>query len=362
MSTIPNSVSELVTDPVLLFREGAVGRIRLNRPKALNSLTLEMVRAIASALNSFESDPTINSVLLDGEGSRGLCAGGDIRVIHDSGQRQDDEAERFWQEEYILNARISRFAKPYIAIMDGITMGGGIGLAAHGSYRVVTERSRIAMPEVGIGFVPDVGGTWLLSRAPGELGTYLALTGEAIGGGDAIRAGLADVMVPSERLAALTDAIISLGSEATLGDIQGLLQWHSQPSEEALWQHRDVIDRCFTHSDIESIVASLRDMAGEFAQRTLDTLLAKSPTSLKVTLRLLRLARHSTLEDCLRREYRAAVRCLRDKDFYEGVRAAVIDKDRSPRWHPADIRAVSDTVVDQYFAPLKSGEPQFPPR
>jgi len=363
MSTTLISVSEPVADPVLVFREGAVGRIRLNRPKALNSLTLEMVRAIASALDSFENEPAISCVLLDGEGSRGLCAGGDIRAIYDSGQRQDGEAERFWREEYILNERIARFPKPYIAVMDGITMGGGIGVAAHGSYRIVTERSRIAMPEVGIGFVPDVGGTWLLSRAPGELGTYLALTGETVSGGDAIRVGLADIMVPSERILAMTDALSSLGPGAAPDDIQGILQWHSrQANDETLWQHREIIDRCFVHDNIESIAATLGDATEEFAQKAVATLLKKSPTSLKVALRLLRLARQSTLEDCLRREYRAAVRCLRGNDFYEGVRAAIIDKDRNPRWQPEDIRAVSNTIVGQYFALLHSNEPVFPPR
>jgi enoyl-CoA hydratase len=345
--------------PVSVFKEGCVGRIRLNRPKALNSLTLEMVRLIADALEVFENDPTVACILLDGEGSRALCAGGDIRAIHDSGQRQDGEAERFWREEYALNARIAGLSKPYIAIMEGITMGGGIGLSAHGRHRIVTERSRIAMPEVGIGFVPDVGGTWLLSRAPGELGTYLGLTGEMIGGGDAIRVGLADIMIPSERLPTMIDALSSMGHGASPDDIRGILQWHSRQADETLWQHRAIIDMCFAHDDIEAIVSSLRRATGEFAQKTLASLLLKSPTSLKVSLRLLRLAQNSSLEDCLQREYRAAVHCLREHDFYEGVRAAVIDKDRNPRWQPDSIEAVSATDVDHYLAPRHSCEPEF---
>jgi enoyl-CoA hydratase len=345
---------------VSVFQEGQVGRIRLNRPKALNSLTLEMVRLIADALDAFEGDPAIGCILLDGEGSRGLCAGGDIRAIHESGQRQDGEAESFWREEYILNARIAAFPKPYIAIMDGITMGGGIGLAAHGSHRIVTERSRIAMPEVRIGFVPDVGGTWLLSRAPGELGTYLGLTGEIIGGGDAIRAGLADIMVPSERLSGMIDTLSSLGRGAAPDDIRGILRSYSrQEADEPLWQHRAIIDMCFAHDDIEAIVSSLRRATGEFAQKTLASLLLESPTSLKVSLRLLRLARNSSLEDCLQREFRAAVHCLREHDFYEGVRAAVIDKDRNPRWQPDSIEAVSAADVDHYLTPHHSCEPEI---
>ena len=361
MSTAANLNPSSNADPVLVYKEGRVGRIRLNRPKAINSLTLEMVRLIAKALDAFERDPAVECILLDGEGTRGFCAGGDIRAIHASGRHQDGEAERFWREEYVLNARIAAFSKPYVAIMDGITMGGGIGLAAHGSHRVVTERSRIAMPEVGIGFVPDVGGTWLLSRAPGELGTYLGLTGEIISGGDAVRVGLADVVVPSERLPAMADALSSLGKEAASDDVRGVLQWYSrQADDETLWQHRPVIDICFAHDDVESIIASLEVATEEFAQKTLAALRAKSPTSLKVALRLLRLARQSSLEDCLLREFRAAARCLREHDFYEGVRAAVIDKDRNPRWNPDTIGAVSDANVAAYLAPASIEEPVFP--
>jgi enoyl-CoA hydratase len=321
-----------------------------------------MVRTIAAALDRFEADPTVRCVLLDGEGSRGLCAGGDIRAIHESGRRQDGAAELFWREEYILNARIARYSKPYIAIMDGITMGGGIGLAAHGSHRIVTERSRIAMPEVGIGFVPDVGGTWLLSQAPGELGTYLALTGETIGAGDTIRAGLADIMVPSERLPAMIDALASLGSDPGPDAVDGVLHWYSRsPDSEMLWQHRHTIDMCFDHDTVEGIASAFASVSDEFSLLTHRSLLAKSPTSLKVTLRLLRLARHShNPEECLLREYRAAVRCLQGHDLYEGIRAAIIDKDRAPQWHPASLEAVSDIEVEAYLAPLNFGEPAFP--
>jgi enoyl-CoA hydratase len=320
-----------------------------------------MVQTIAAALDRFEADPTVRCVLLDGEGSRGLCAGGDIRAIHESGRRQDGAAELFWREEYILNARIAKYSKPYIAIMDGITMGGGIGLAAHGSHRIVTERSRIAMPEVGIGFVPDVGGTWLLSQAPGELGTYLALTGETIGAGDTIRAGLADIIVPSERLPAMIDALASLGSHSDPDAVDGVLRWHSRsPDIEVLWQHRRTIDMCFDHDSVEGIVSALATASDEFALSTRRSLLAKSPTSLKIALRLLRLARHSRqLEECLLREYRAAVHCLQEHDLYEGIRAAVIDKDRAPQWQPRSLEAVSDSDVETYLAPVESGEPVF---
>jgi enoyl-CoA hydratase len=360
-----NESPESSTEHVFVFRQGVVGRIHLNRPRALNSLTLGMVRAIAKALVHFERDPEVRCVLIDGEGSRGLCAGGDIRAIYESGRRLDGEAELFWREEYILNARIAAFPKPYIAIMDGITMGGGIGIAAHGSHRIVTERSRIAMPEVGIGFVPDVGGTWLLSRTPGALGTYLALTGEIIGAGDTIRAGLADAMVPSGRLPALVDALASLArpagsDEAGSDEVEDILQAYARPADDGmLWQHRDLIDQCFSHSSIEEILAALADVADDFARATLLSLRGKSPTSLKVTLRLLHLAHNASLEDCLLREFRAAVRCLQGHDFYEGIRAAIIDKDRSPRWQPDTIGAVSEADIDRYLAPVHAGEPVF---
>jgi enoyl-CoA hydratase len=356
-----NANPESSTDPVLVFRQGAVGRIHLNRPKALNSLTLGMVKAIAKALVHFEHDPAVRCILLDGEGSRGLCAGGDIRAIHESGRRQDGEAELFWREEYILNACIAEYPKPYIAIMDGITMGGGIGLAAHGSHRVVTERSKVAMPEVGIGFVPDVGGTWLLSRTPGELGTYLALTGETIGAGDAIRTGLADIMVPSERLPAMIDALASLPQAAASDEIEGVLQSYSRPADDGmLWQHRDLINNCFSRNSVEEICSALTGVVDDFASATLHSLRSKSPTSLKVTLKLLHLAHNASLEDCLLREFRAAVRCLQGHDFYEGIRAAIIDKDRSPRWQPDTIGAVSEADIDRYLAPVHAGEPIFP--
>ncbi len=336
---------------VLVWREGSAGRIRLNRPKALNSLTLEMVRTIAGALTAFEADDGIAAVLVDGAGERGLCAGGDIRAIHDSGKSDGVEALTFWREEYAVNAHIARFAKPYVAFMDGITMGGGVGLSAHGAHRIVTERTRMAMPETGIGFFPDVGGTWLLARAPGEVGTYLGLTGAGIGGADAIHAGFADVLVAADAWPEIASALAALPPGATGAAISGILAPFAKPAVPPLGAQRALIDAAMAHGDVPEILEALAADGSEFAQATLKTLSEKSPTSLVLTLRLLRLARASgSLQECLDREYAGARAILASADFYEGVRAAVIDKDRNPRWKPATLDAVDHAWLEAILA------------
>jgi enoyl-CoA hydratase len=349
-------------DPVLVSRRGALGHIRLNRPRALNSLTLEMVRTISGALDALERDAGVAVVLLDGAGERGLCAGGDIRAIYESGRRRDGHAERFLREEYALNARIASYPKPYVAIMDGITMGGGVGVSAHGSHRVVTERTRFAMPEAAIGFFPDVGATWLLSRAPGEIGTYLALTGQAVGPDDAIYARLGDRLVPSADLPTLHDALAGLAQPATSEDVSRTLEALARPPEtSSLERNRAAIDRLMSFDDVPSIWRALEREDSEFAAQTLHSMAAASPTSLKLTLALLRLGRASgSLEECLVREYRAAWRALRGHDFYEGIRAAVIDKDRRPRWSPARFDDVSEALVGEHLAPVEDETTIFP--
>ena len=336
------------TGDVLVEAAGALGRIRLNRPKAINSLTLEMVQAIETALDRFESDPEIGAVLVTGEGERGLCAGGDIRALYDHGR--DGFGVAFFRAEYRMNARIARFKKPYIAVMDGITMGGGVGISAHGSVRIVTERTKMAMPETGIGFFPDVGGTWLLSRAPGETGTFIGLTGEPIGGADAIHAGFADSFVQSAKIPALIAALGAQPKSSGLADIRGLVQSFAENTAPPLAAHRAEIDQAFAYDSVERIIAALIESGSEFAWKTISVLRQKSPTSMKVTLRLLRLARHDArLEDSLQREFAAAHTVLESDEFYEGVRAAVVDKDRNPKWRPATLAEVSPPMVDAYF-------------
>lgn len=343
-------------------REGSVGVLRLNRPKAINALTLDMTREIDAALNAYAADPQVALVLLEGAGERGLCAGGDIVGLYNSAREGGDLGPRFWREEYIVNARIARYAKPYVAFMDGLVMGGGVGLSAHGSHRIVTDRTKIAMPEVGIGFFPDVGGTHLLSRAPGEVGTYFGLTGDIMNGADAIYAGFADRYVPSQQWselrAALTQAPQGASAEAVFDIIDGFAV---APEPGPAQRHRAEIDRLFAHDTIEAIVAALEADGSEFAQATLKAIRTKSPTSLKVTLRLLRSARLApSLEACLIDEYRAALEVFVSAEFIEGVRAAVIDKDRQPKWQPVRIEDVGDDIVARYFVHRGAMELTFP--
>ncbi|WP_298285117.1 enoyl-CoA hydratase/isomerase family protein [Acidocella sp.] len=335
---------------VIIEKTHALGRIRLNRPKAINALTLPMIEAIAHALPNFAADPAIAAVLITGEGERGLCAGGDIRALYDSRANAGPHAEAFFRAEYRMNAAIKAYPKPYVAIMDGITMGGGVGVSAHGSVRIVTERTRMAMPETGIGFYPDVGGTWLLSQSPGEFGTYLGLTGDSFGGADAILAGFADHFVTSSQLPALIAALEAMPATATLQTVQALVKGFSESHEPPHTPYLPEIDRAFAHDRLEDIIAALQASNSDFAKKTLAVMAQKSPTSMKVTLKLLRLARGSqNLEACLEREFIATQRVVLSDEFYEGVRAAVVDKDRAPRWNPDKPEAVTDDLVNSYF-------------
>lgn len=344
--------------------EGSVGVIRLNRPKALNAITLDMVRFMSAALDRFEADPAVSVILLEGAGERGLCAGGDIRGLYDSIRAGGDLGKVFWREEYILNARLAALQKPYVAFMDGIVMGGGVGLSAHGRHRVVTEKTMLAMPETGIGFFPDVGGTWLLARAPGQLGTYYGLTGQSMNASEAIRCGFADVVVPSEKLKELRAALTRLGPQATNGMVRGVLAHYSIPRAPApIEANKALIDSAMAYDSAADIISAFERDASEFAQATAKLLRTKSPTSLKVTLRLLREAKASTsLRQCLTREYGAALEVFISHDFPEGIRAAVIDKDRSPKWSPATLEDVTPAIVDAYFAPRGVDELVFPAR
>ncbi len=338
-------------EPILTGRTGALGRIRLNRPKALNSLTLEMIRGIGAALDAFEADATVAAVLISGAGERGFCAGGDIRALYENGCAGAALSDEFFREEYRLNARIARFAKPYIAIMDGFTLGGGVGISAHGDLRIVTERTILAMPETAIGFFPDIGSTWLLTRKAGESGTYLGLTGTTVGAADAIYAGLADVMVPTSNLAPMIEALGALPHTAKRDDMEHIIAPHTRaPEPGILHANAAEIDLVFASDTVEDIVLALQQSKTDFAASTLNSLAARSPTNLKLTLRLLRLARHSaSLEACLERDFTAAQTMLRGGEFYEGVRAAIIDKDRQPKWSPASLAAVSDDEIERYF-------------
>jgi enoyl-CoA hydratase len=340
------------TTDLVVKREGAAGVIRLNRPKALNALTLEMTREIAAALDAFEKDPKVALVILEGAGERGLCAGGDIRGLYESAKAKGDLGKIFWREEYIVNATIAKYPKPYVAYMDGFVMGGGVGLAGHASHRVVTEKTKVAMPEVSLGFFPDVGGTWLLSRAPGELGTYFGLTGLIMNGADAVYSRLADVLIKTADWPALRDALTTFAPGADARVVMAAMKPFMAADEVGpVTRERELIDRAFANDSVEEIVRALEQDGSEFAQATLKALADKSPRGLKVTLKLLRLARTSaSLEQCLKREYLAALEVFDSHDFVEGVRAAIIDKDRNPAWQPPDLKGVTPDIVARYLA------------
>lgn len=352
---------ELPEGDLIARREGSCGVIRLNRPKAINAVTLEMFRDVDKALDQFEADPAIAVILLEGAGERGLCAGGDIRALWEDSKVRGDLGKILWREEYILNARIAKFATPYVAFMDGIVMGGGVGLSAHSRHRVVTERTKLAMPEVGLGFFPDVGGTWLLSHSPGEIGTYFGLTGQIMNGPDAIYARFADAVVPSAKLAALREALTKVRAGTTSAEIKALIDgFASGETAGPVAAMQPKIDGWFAHDRMEDIVAALQRDGSELAHSTLKTLNEKSPRGMVVTLKLLRLARaSSSLEECLVREYRAALEVFASDDFREGVRAAVIDKDRNPKWSPPRIEDVTPAMIAPYFAEIGADELRF---
>ena len=345
-------MSSVEEGDLIVRREGAAGVIRLNRPKALNAMTLEMSIGIDAALDRFETDPEVAVIILEGAGERGLW---------ESSREGGDLGARFWRQEYVMNARIAKYPKPYVAFMDGLVMGGGVGLSGHASHRVVTDRTKLAMPEVGLGFFPDVGGTWLLSRSPGEIGTYFGLTGQTMNGPDAIHAKFADAVVPAAKWPELREALTKLGHGATAADVSKLInRFATGETAGPVTAKRSTIDALFGFDRMEDIFAALERDGSEFALATLKTLNEKSPRGMVVTLKLLRLARSaSSLEECLVREYRAALEVFRSDDFREGVRAAVIDKDRNPTWSPPRIEDVTPEMLAPYLAEIGAEELKF---
>lgn len=343
---------------VLIRVVGAWGHITLNRPRALNALSYPMCCAIDDALSAWEQDSTIIGVLIDGAGERGFCAGGDIRALFDTVRAGNAaQAAIFFAREYRLNARIARFAKPYVALMDGITMGGGVGLSAHGSFRVVTERTMVAMPEVGIGFIPDIGATYLLGRVADGLGIHVALTAMRLNAADAIAIDLADVCVSSSMLDEVRQRVLACRSAEAVKT--ALHEVAMMPDASRLIAQRDWIKQCYELGSIEQILDAL-ERAGEPARVAKTVIAAQSPTSIKLTLRALRAARdYGALEPSLQLEYRLALGCLRGHDFVEGVRAAVVDKDRMPRWQPDTLADVDDAMLEPYFAALGAAELRF---
>jgi enoyl-CoA hydratase len=343
---------------ILFERRGAAGLITLNRPQALNAVTHAMVLALRAQLDAWAHDPAVTRVVITAAGERAFSAGGDIRALYDLGKAgRHDEALQFWRDEYPLNAAIKNFRKPYVALIDGIVMGGGVGVSVHGSHRVAGDRYTFAMPEVGIGFFPDVGATWFLPRMPGELGAYCALTGERFGIADALAAGIATHCIPSARFGALLDGLTGTVS------VDALLSAFSEAAGEGpLMAKRNAIDRLFAGGRVEDILAALdsevssKSADAEWAGKTAAVLRTKSPLSLKLALMQVRRGKDWDFAACMRAEFRIVSRIIRGHDFYEGVRAVIVDKDNKPRWQPAALAEVSDAEVERHFASLGENE------
>lgn len=350
-------MSEATGGEVLTFVEGKVGRIRLNRPKAIHALTTAMCQAISDALEAWRGDPAVAAVLIDHAEGRGFCAGGDIRMLADSGARDGAEARAFFRTEYRMNYRLFGYAKPVVAIMDGVTMGGGVGLSLPGKYRVATENTRFAMPETGIGLFPDVGAGWYLSRLPGRIGQFLALTGYRLDGAEAQALGLATHYLPAAALDEVKARIV-----ADPQAIERILEAAAVPAPDArIVAHRGAIDRLFASDDLEVILAALDGDGGEWARQQRAVLATKSPQTMKVSLRLLSDgALFTDFADEMRQEFAVASHVVQRHDFLEGVRAVIVDKDNAPRWNPATPEGVTDHLIDRIFAPLPEAEAWSP--
>lgn len=351
--------SSSAEEEVILKTIGTKGLITLNRPKALNALNLSMIRKIYPQMTKWENDPHTTMVIIKGTGDKAFCAGGDVRAVTEAAKVGDPLSQNFFKEEYILNNKIGTYGIPYIALIDGITMGGGVGLSVHGTFRVATERTLFAMPETAIGLFPDVGGGYFLPRLGGKLGIYLALTGFRLKGRDVYKSGVATHFVQSSKLAELEEALLAMDNPKQQ-DIAHLIDSFQQQSTDipdkdfVLEPHIEQIDRLFDGQTVEEICQNLQSDGSEWATKHLESLRTMSPTSLKITLRQLLEGGAMNLQECLQMEYRLSQRCAEDHDFTEGVRAVLVEKDQNPKWQPATIEEVTQERVDWYFSSLPS--------
>jgi enoyl-CoA hydratase/carnithine racemase len=331
---------------ILFERRGRLGLITLNRPKALNALTHDMALRLERQLDLWRDDDAVAVVAIQGAGDKAFCAGGDIRALYDAGRPGGANGRNNWQfyaDEYRLNTKIKRYPKPYVALMDGIVMGGGVGVSAHGSLRIATERTMFAMPETGIGLFPDVGGTYFLPRLPGHIGMWLGLTGSRLRGADTVAAGVCDRLVEAAGLPSFLD-LLATGEVPT-----------PPPGRPAL-EHMDEIDRTFAGDSVESILTALDRAGSDWAAGQHTSILAKSPTCTRIAFRQIRAGASLDFEDCMALEYRLARFCMTQPDFYEGVRAVILDKDNAPQWTPATLAEADDAHVAPAFAPLGAEE------
>ncbi|MGE5566311.1 MAG: enoyl-CoA hydratase/isomerase family protein [Parcubacteria group bacterium] len=346
-----------MTDEVLCRIEGKVGRITLNRPGALHALTTAMCRAMIEALVGWRGDGAVQAVLIDHSGERGFCAGGDIRMLAESGAGDGAQAREFFFTEYRLNHLLFTYPKPVVAVMDGVTMGGGVGVSMPARFRIATERTTFAMPETGIGLFPDVGGGWHLPRLPGKTGLWLALTGARIKAADCLALGIATDFEKSDNLEAVKAAIV-----ADPEKIETILaRTDADPGQAPMAAHRDDIDRLFGSHSVEAIFEALEGDNDDWAKAQLETLKTKSPQTMKVAFRQLQLGAHARdFAENMQTEYRIGARVVQRHDFLEGVRAVIVDKDNAPRWNPATLAGVTEAVLDEIFAPLPADQEWSP--
>ncbi|WP_333825549.1 enoyl-CoA hydratase/isomerase family protein [Pinisolibacter sp.] len=341
------------TDEIRFERRGQAGVVILDRPKALNALTLSMVEAMQRQLDDWAGDPAIAHVVLTSASEKAFCAGGDIRRIHDMGKAGDPHLTDFFHDEYILDRTIHRYPKPFTSLIDGICMGGGVGLSAHGMLRIGSEKILFAMPEVAIGFFPDVGGTHMLSRMPGETGAYAAMTGARLKVADCLHVGFLTHHVPSARMVDLLAALCETDEPAPVA-----AAFHSDPGEAPIAALRSAIDRLFAGDDAAAIVARLEAESGAdaaWAQATAAGMRGKSPTSMAIALCQVRIGGSLSFEECMRIEFRIVSRILEEHDFYEGVRSVLIDRDNAPDWRPATFEAIAPGAIEAHFTKVPAG-------
>ncbi|MEK9969672.1 MAG: enoyl-CoA hydratase/isomerase family protein [Ferrovibrio sp.] len=349
---------------ILFSVQNGIGIIQLNRPQALNALTHDMCIPLEQHLRSWAADPAVKAVIIKGAGEKAFCAGGDIRKLADRSPDGVSYRKSFWHDEYRCNTLIGEYPKPFIALIDGIFMGGGVGLSVHGSHRIISEFAHFAMPETGIGLFPDVGGTYFLPRCPGELGTYLGLTGARLKGADILTAGVATHFVPRASMAALEQALIDAAqSDSFLGDKAGIdgvvAKFAADPGPSPLAERKAEIDRRFGGESVAAVMTALETDPSPFSIEQAGIIRSKSPTSVKLTFAQLRRGRSLSRRACTKLEWRISTHVALGHDFYEGVRAVIIDKDHKPKWQPARLEDVSDAEIEKYFTPVADGELQF---
>lgn len=350
-------------DEILFAVQDGIATITLNRPKALNALTLDQVERMDPQLRAWAVDDAVHAVVIQGTGEKAFCAGGDVIALYKAGQAKDERyLATFYAAEYRLNRLIKTYPKPYVALIDGVTMGGGVGVSVHGSHRVATERTLFAMPETGIGMFPDVGGTYFLPRLPGRIGMYLALTGARLRGPDCLHAGIATHYVTSARLPDMLKALSEAETEARSPDemqqvVTAVLDmYHEEPARSDLEKNRDAIDHCFAGDSVEDILARLEADGSDWALATRGAILQKSPTATKVAFKQMLVGAQIEFDRAMQIEYRLSQRFMEGPDFFEGVRALLVDKDNTPKWTPHDLQSVGQQGVDAYFAPLEQAD------